>query len=52
MPITQSKILTISAVLMAAFGVVTAASPEIEHQGVIVGFQMCAAALLYYWAGE
>ena len=52
MQFTQSKILTVAAVLMATFGAVTAASPAIDHQGVIVGFQMVAAALLYYWAGE
>ena len=52
MLITQRRILTIASVLMATFAAFTAAGEVIEHKGVIVGFQLSAAALLYYWGRD
>ncbi len=49
MALTQRRILTFAAVIMAGLGVATAAGAAIEHQGIFVGFQLSAAALLYYW---
>jgi len=48
--INQKTILTFAAATMGLFAAVTAAAASIDHQGMIVGFQLCAAALLYYWA--